>query len=118
MLRTVLGSSLTEILGRIAANGALLGTVTGGSQSGDLSDVFQHSTETFIATGASTTVRFSDVSLTGDSSDGMLDNVNAAAVTPEPAYFLMVAGGLCLLGFFANRRSRKAALAVPDSPLS
>jgi hypothetical protein len=104
----------------IAANGASLGTVTGtgGSQSGDLSDVFQHYTETFIATGTSTALSFSDLSLSGDSSDGMLDDVNAVATTPEPAYFPMVAGGLCLLSFFANRQSRKAALAVPDGPLS
>jgi hypothetical protein len=105
----------------ITANGASLGTVTGtgGSQSGDLSDVFQHYNESFTATGASTTLTFSDVSLVGDSSDGMLDNVNVSAgVTPEPGYFLIVAGGLCILGFVANRRRRKAALAVSDSLLS
>lgn len=94
-----------------------IGSVTAGSSSLSLSFDDTLSTVsnmgwisksfTFVATGSSTTLRFSS-DMSG-SAGLALDNVSVTAAVPEPETYAMLIAGLGLLGFAARRRKQLRA---------
>jgi hypothetical protein len=76
--------------------GSLLTTVTDQTGSYDFSNLFNAESFDFIATDVTTTLTFTDVSLSGDSADGLLENV-AVSPVPEPASFALLGFGAAML---------------------
>ncbi len=99
---------------QIDVGGVTLGTVSDSLGGKNLSTLFQHHTYSFVASSATTTIRFSDLTSTanGRAADGYLDNVviNSAGTAasssdlPEPASLALVA--LAGLGLVRSRRRR------------
>lgn len=97
-------STVNVLLG--GTSGTLLATVTNSSTTTTLT--WQQFTETFTATGSTTTLDFMNGDPRSDNSNG-LDNVvlNASGTTgvPEPATLPLFVAGLLGLGFFQYRKA-------------
>lgn len=91
------------------AAGDLSTTLVSATSSRELSDVLSSYQYNFVASGATTTLTFTDVSTSTSSIDAFLDNVDVERVSaiPEPSSLGLIGTGFACLGAFYRNRIRR-----------
>jgi hypothetical protein len=102
-------ADIYNVLGGVTSGGALETLTASGTASGANGEFFSESSFSFVATGTTSRLVFTDMSLTTRNVDALLDGVSvAASPIPEPSTYAALAGVL-MLGVAAWHRRKRAS---------